>query len=160
MTLRVGVWVTVSILAVLHFLLHIGIGAGRWAPDLLTVALLLGVREVRMGPAATLGLAFGLLEDVFSLLSFGANAVAMAVVGAVGSRTRDFFVGDSLLFLLCYLGMGKWFRDTLHWLAEGEGVRGNAFQILVLDGVPQAGYVAVIGVAAFLVSGAWRETIR
>ena len=160
MKFRLGVWVMVGTLALLHFLLHIGVAMGRWAPDLLTVALLLGVREVRMGSAALLGLGFGLLEDAFSLLSFGANALALAVVGAAGSRTRELFVGDSLLFLVFYLVIVKWSPQALQRLAEGDGVRGRALDVLVVDGLPQAGYVALVGVAAFLVSGAWRETIR
>ena len=37
-----------------------------------------------MGSAAGLGFVFGLLEDAFSILAFGANTIAMTLVGAIG----------------------------------------------------------------------------
>ena len=56
------VWLLVAVLAFSHLLLHVGFGIGRAAPDLLTVALLLGARELGMGRAAGLGLFFGLVQ--------------------------------------------------------------------------------------------------
>ena len=50
-------WTAVFGLAFLHFLLHLGLGLDDIAPDLLTVALLLVVREVGMGTAAGIGFA-------------------------------------------------------------------------------------------------------
>ena len=102
------VWATVLGLASLHFLLHLGIGLAEVAPDLLTIALLLAAREVGMGTAAGIGFVSGLLLDAFSLLAFGANTVAMTLLGAAGARTRDWFVGDSFFFVVSYLFIGKW----------------------------------------------------
>ena len=84
------IWLLFAGLALMHLLLHVGFGIGRAAPDLLTVALLLGAREVGMGRAAGMGLLFGLLEDALSVLSFGANSVAMTIVAALmlGLRPR------------------------------------------------------------------------
>lgn len=78
------IWLLFAGLALMHLLLHVGFGIGRAAPDLLTVALLLGAREVGMGRAAGMGLLFGLLEDALSVLSFGANSVAMTIVAVLG----------------------------------------------------------------------------
>ena len=44
-----GTWwvgATVGVLALLHFLLHLGLGLGNAAPDLLTISLLLVARKV------------------------------------------------------------------------------------------------------------------
>jgi cell shape-determining protein MreD len=150
----------VGTLAVLHFLLKLGLGVGQAAPDLLTLALLIGARELSMGAGAGVGFFFGLLEDSFSVLAFGGSAVAMTLVGAAGSRTRDLFVGDSLVFLVSYLFFGKWVRDLLHWLVVGEGVR-EPFTDAVLVQAPIAAiYLAVVGVAAVAVTGAWWDTAR
>ena len=94
-------------LVVLHFLLHVGLSMEGLAPDLLTLALLLAARETGMGWGGALGFSFGLLEDAFSVLAFGASSLAMTVVGILGSRTRDLFVGDSLFFLFVYLAWGN-----------------------------------------------------
>ena len=152
-------WATVVVLAFLHFFLHLGLG---WdlAPDLLTVSLLLAAREVGMGTAAGIGFAFGLLLDAFSLLAFGANAVAMTVLGAAAARTRDWFVGDSFFFVTSYLFLGKWAKDLLHWVAVGDAVREPFLQAILLGASLDALYVAVVGVLVVTVTGAWWESLR
>ncbi|MAN95373.1 MAG: hypothetical protein CME08_00085, partial [Gemmatimonadetes bacterium] len=117
------IWGVVGLLILLHFGLHVSLGFGEGAPDLLAVGLLIGAREVGMGRAAGFGFVLGLLEDAFSVLAFGANTFALTLVGTGGAGTRDFFVGDSLFFLMSYLVLGKWARDLLHWVALGEGLR-------------------------------------
>ena len=154
------VWVTVVLLALLHFLLHLGLGIGSVAPDLLTISLLLAAREVGMGTAAGFGFVFGLLLDAFSLLAFGANTVAMTLIGAVGARTRDLFVGDSFFFLVSYLFLGKWVKDLLHWLLVGEGIREPFVQALLVQSSLSAAYVAAVGVLAVTITGAWWESLR
>lgn len=152
--------VTVVLLAFFHFLLHLGLGLGNVAPDLLTISLLLAAREVRMGTAAGIGFVFGLLLDAFSLLAFGANTVAMTALGVAGSRTRDLFVGDSFFFVVSYLFLGKWVKDLLHWLLAGEGVRDLFLQAFLVQSSLNAVYVAVVGVLVVTITGAWRESIR
>ena len=152
----VGLWGVVTLLVLLHLLLHVGFGLERGAPDLLTVALLLAAREVGPGTAGGLGFLFGLLEDAFSVLAFGANAVAMTVVGIVGAFTRDFFVGESWLFHLMYLVLGKWLRDALFWVMAGEQVRGPAVRSLLVEAPVAALYAATIGIALLLLSEVWR----
>ncbi|MFC1575035.1 hypothetical protein ACFL5A_00110 [Gemmatimonadota bacterium] len=149
----------IPVLVVLHFFLHLGLGIVRGAPDLLTLALLLAAREVGMGAGAGLGFFFGLLEDAFSVLAFGANALAMTVVGILGARTRDLFVGDSLLFFFWYLAGGKWVRDLIHWIVAGEGARGPVLNALVIDGSLAAVYVAIIGLLLLIPLGG-KEALR
>ncbi|HKJ02098.1 MAG TPA: rod shape-determining protein MreD, partial [Longimicrobiales bacterium] len=141
------VWLVVGALFFLHFVLHVGLGLGRSAPDLLTVALLLAAREVGVGAAAGTGLVFGLLEDALSVLSFGANAIAMSLVGLAGAVTRDLFVGDSLFFLVSYFVAGKFARDLIHWVVAGETVRQPFVDQVLFQGLLGGLYAAVVGIA-------------
>ena len=136
----------VPTLVVLHFLLHVGFSVDRVAPDLLTLALLLAARETGMGLAAGLGFFLGLLEDAFSVLAFGASTLAMTLIGALGARTRDLFVGDSLRFFFLYLGAGKLLRDLVYWVVAGETIREPFVSSVLVDGGLAAVYVAVVGV--------------
>jgi len=147
------VWVTALLLVAAHLLLHVGLSWGRGAPDLLTLALLLASREVGPGRAAAAGLAMGLLEDALSVLSFGANTVAMTLVGIAGALTRDVFVGDSRFFLAGFLFLGKWTRDLIHWVAVGEGLRQPFVQQVLVEGAIAGLYVAVIGWFVAAVTG-------
>jgi rod shape-determining protein MreD len=151
--------ILVPILAVLHFLLHLGMGIGQEAPDLLTLALLLAARDVTMGWGGGLGFFFGLLEDSFSGLAFGANTLAMALVGVLGARTRDLFVGDSLLFFFFYLAGGKWIRDLVHWIAAGEAGREPFLNAVLVDGSLAAIYLGLFGLLLILPFGG-REALR
>ena len=157
---RALVWLVVAALFILHFALHVGLGLGRVAPDLLTVALLLAAREVGVGTAAAVGLGFGLLEDALSVLSFGANAVAMSLVGLAGAVTRDLFVGDSLFFLVSYFVAGKFLRDLLHWVVASETVRQPFVDQVVVNGLLGGVYAAAVAIAVMAVTGLWRESAR
>lgn len=157
MKIDLRVWGTVALLVVLHFTLHTGLGIGAGAPDLLTVALLVVAREVPMGAGAGIGVAFGLLEDAFSALAFGANAVAMTVVGALGTRTRDLFVGDSVLFLPTYFFVGKAGKDLVYWLSAGDAVREPFAQAMLIESPVAALYAALVGTVVAMVTGVgWR----
>jgi rod shape-determining protein MreD len=139
------VWVLVGVLFVLHFVLHVGLGIGRAAPDLLTIALLLVAREVGAGTAAGVGLFFGLLEDSLSVLAFGANTVAMTTIGILGALTRDLFVGDSRLFVVSYLFLGKLVRDFGHWVLFGADLRQPFVDQVLVQGGIAALYVGAVG---------------
>lgn len=145
MSQRPVVWVLVGTLFVLHFVLHVGLGIGRGAPDLLTVALLLAAREVGVGTAGGIGLFCGLLEDSLSVLAFGANTVAMTTVGILGALTRDLFVGDSRLFVVSYLFLGKLARDFGHWVFVGDELRQPFSEQVIVQGGIAALYVAGLG---------------
>ena len=147
-------------LVLLHFGLHLSLGLGESAPDLLVVALLIGAREVDTGWAAGLGFFLGLLDDAFSVLAFGANTIALTIVGIGGARTRDLFVGDSLLFLTSYLMLGKWTRDFIHWVAVGEGLREPFVDTMVIQSPISAVYAGLIGLVVIAISGLGWETVR
>ena len=104
----------ILILVVLHFAVHVALGLHGSAPDLLTIALLLGVRRLSGSGGAGFGLALGVLNDALSLSAFGALAVTYSILGFVGARSRDLFEGDSLLFVAVYIFLGKLLRDILY----------------------------------------------
>lgn len=141
-------WVFIALLVLLHFSLHLGLGLGASAPDLLTVAVLLAARRLRGAPAAGVGLGLGLLEDALSLSSFGAEAVTEAVLGFLGARSRDFFVGESAIFVGVYLFLGKWVHDVLFWLLARGGSGAGAVGRLLVDAPLAAAYAALCGVVA------------
>lgn len=151
--MRTWIAALAGLLVLGHFTLHVGFGLGAAAPDLLTLALLIFVREVGVGTAAGIGLALGLLEDALAVLSFGANAVALTLVGGIGAATRDLFVGDSPFFGVGYLFFGKLTRDLLHWVFVGPDLREPFVRTVVLDGGIAAAYVAAVGVVLFFVTG-------
>jgi rod shape-determining protein MreD len=151
------VWGTVLFLVTMHFVLHTGLGMGSAAPDLLIVALLILAREVPLGPGAGAGFALGLLEDAFSALAFGANAMALTVVGALAARTRDLFVGDSRFFLPAYFFGGTLLHELVYWMAAGEAVREPFVQSLLVEAPIAALYAALVGSVVAIITGAgWR----
>jgi rod shape-determining protein MreD len=113
-----------------------------------------------MGAAAGLGFCLGLLADAFSGLAFGSNALALVVVGALGARTRDLFVGDSIAFLAWYLLIGKVARDLIHWVVVGESLREPFAQAILVDATLAGIYATAVGMVAFTLSGARWETPR
>lgn len=121
---RYGFSIFIVVLVLVHLLLHVGLGIGESAPDLMTVAVLLAARRMPATTAALLGLLFGVLEDALALVSFGASAVAFSTIALVGARSRDLFEGDSLLFVAVYLFLGKVLRDAIHvaLTAAGSGM--------------------------------------
>ena len=60
------IWSVVGFLILLHFGLHLSLGLGESAPDLLVVALLIGAREVNIGRGAGLGFLLGLSTGLTS----------------------------------------------------------------------------------------------
>ncbi|HEX7118925.1 MAG TPA: rod shape-determining protein MreD [Longimicrobiales bacterium] len=143
-------WAFIALLVALNFTLHLAIGIGATAPDLLTVALLLAARRLGGVAAAALGLVLGLLRDALSLVAFGADAVALTVLGYLGARSRDLFVGETLTFVALYLFAGKWLHDVIYYLVAGAAVRGDAVSRLLIEAPIAALYAAVAGTAALL----------
>lgn len=140
----VGFWIFIIILVVLHFGVHVALGVRSMAPDLLTVALLLGVRRLTGAGAAGLGLALGILNDALSLSAFGALALTYAIIGFLGARSRDLFEGDSLLFVAAYIFMGKLLRDALYQLLTRSQPWSDLWTVSLLAAL----FAAVAGVVA------------
>ena len=113
---NVAFWIFITILVLAHLVVHVAMGVRGIAPDLLTIAVLLGSRRLSGAGAAGLGFGLGLLNDGLSLSSFGAMGVAYAIIGYLGARSRDLFEGDSLLFVAAFIFLGKWLRDILYQL--------------------------------------------
>ena len=141
-------WVFIGVLAATHFALHLSLGIEARAPDLLTIAVLLSARQVDGGAAAGVGFGLGLLEDAVSLGAFGAAAVTQTVVGYLGARSRDLFVGESAVFLGIYLFLGAWVQDALYFSLAGGVRRGEPVGALLLDAPLEALYAAVAGLVA------------
>ena len=154
------VWIVVGLLVFFHFGLHLGIGLGSKAPDLLVIALLIAIREVNMGAGSCLGFLFGIMEDAFSVLAFGANAFAFTIIGIAGSKMRNLFVGDSIGFMAVYLVLGKWCKDLLYWIVAGESVRGSFIDAMLIDSSLAAVYAGSVGLIVVVISGIGWDTVR
>ena len=100
-----------------------------------------------------------MLEDAFALVAFGANTVAMTVVGILGVQTRAFFVPTtSLSFHIIYFFTGKWLRDFIHWiLQQVAGVTSGFLEPMILTAVPAALYAALVGVLVVKLIGPFSE---
>lgn len=143
-------WVFIVIVVIAHFVLHLAIGAKENAPDLLTVAVLFSARRTRGSVAALIGFILGILNDGLSPTAFGADAIALTLVGYLGARSRDLFEGESLLFIGGYLFIGKWLHDVIYYLLPKTEVRGDTVQQLLFQ-APLAGlYAAGAGIVALL----------
>ncbi|HEY8484809.1 MAG TPA: rod shape-determining protein MreD [Longimicrobiales bacterium] len=143
-------WTLIVFFVLLHFTLHVTVGLGASAPDLLTVSVLVAARRLTGSAAAALGLVLGLLEDSLALDAFGAQAVTLTIIGYLGARSRDLFVGDSLLFVGVYLFIGKWLHDVIYYLLAGSAVRGDAVFRLLVQAPLAALYAAGVGLLALV----------
>jgi rod shape-determining protein MreD len=141
----------VALLAALHFTLHLAFGLGSEGPDLITVAVLIAARRLRGAHAAALGFGLGLLDDGLAVNGFGASALALTIVGYLGARSRDLFEGESLLYVLVYIFLGKWLRDVLVFLIAPGGTRGDAPSVLLVATPLLALYASVAGAAALII---------
>ena len=146
---RMALAALVVLLAVLYFVLRVGLGLGLLIPDLIVVALLLAARQMRPGWAAGLGLLLGMLEGSVLPLTFGASAVALTIVGYLGSRTRDVFSGGGLVLLAFYLFAGKWLYDIiLYVVLLADATPGPASALLLISPLA-ALYAAAAGLVAY-----------
>lgn len=143
--------VFITLIVILHFILHLAFGFEGSAPQLVTVAALLGARRLRPGAAAGVGFGLGVLEDALSVTSFGASAFALTLVCYLGARSRDLFEGESVPFLLLYLFLGTWLRDVLVFLVSPGAPRVETMSRLVIALPLIALYAAAAGVTATLI---------
>ncbi|MDE2655656.1 MAG: rod shape-determining protein MreD [Gemmatimonadetes bacterium] len=134
-------------LIVAHLLLRIGFGLQNAAPDLMLLALLLASRSLSLGGGALVGFCLGLLEDAFSMLSFGASVFALTLVGTMGAQVRHMFVGRSIFFQSTYFFLAKWVRDLLAWLVSNPDSRDVFVDHVLIESPVAALYVAAAGLS-------------
>ena len=134
-------------LIVAHLLFRVGFGLQNQVPDLMLLALLMASRSLSIRAGAALGFFLGLVEDSFSMLSFGASAFAMTVVGTAGAQVRHLFVGRSVFFQSTYFFLGKWTRDVLAWLVSDGSSRQDFLDHVLIESPLMALYVAAAGIA-------------
>lgn len=150
----------VALLVAAHFVLRVSLGFGEGAPDLLTVAVLLGARRVRPSLGALLGLVLGLLRDSLGVGSFGADALAMTIIGWLGGRSRDWFEGGTPLFIGVYLTVGVWAHHILRTVLGGVPVDSSVIGALLVAPILGALYAAAAGVAAYLAYASFTAPTR
>ena len=143
------------VMIVVHLLLHVGIGLGGIAPDLLTATALLGARRLPLAGAIAFGFAIGLLADTFAVDGFAATGLGLAIACGLGAFSRDYFEGESLLFTAVYLligaGVSSILADVLAGRASGPpigyaaGIVGSAIYTAVAGAFALATYREAAG---------------
>ncbi|HYH81448.1 MAG TPA: rod shape-determining protein MreD [Longimicrobium sp.] len=138
----------VAALVVLHFVLRVGVGLGFLAPDLLVVALLLASRRLRPGTAAALGFFLGLLEGAVNDYILGAASLALAVLGYLGSRSREWLAGDDPLTLVAFFFAGTLLYNLLLYVMLAVGGAGGSLMALLIPSLLASLYAAAVGLGA------------
>jgi rod shape-determining protein MreD len=134
---------------VLHFVLRVGLGLGVLAPDLLVVALLLASRRMRPGGAAGLGFALGLLEGAANpTVPLGAHSLALAVVGYLASRSREWLAGDDPVTMVAYFFVGTLLYLVLLFLLLAIIGAGGSPMAIAIPAVFASLYAAAVGLGA------------
>ena len=118
---RIRLAVAVAALTFLHFSLGPVFESWYASPNLLLCGLLVTARQVRPGTAAAVGFVLGLLEDAMAVSYFGLATLLLVLLAYVGSRSRDFFVGEEPLFMGTYLFVGTWLYETVSYAAVERG---------------------------------------
>jgi cell shape-determining protein MreD len=142
-------WTFIGILILLHLALRLALGI-TVIPDLIVVAALLGGRRLSGWQSALYGLVLGILADSLALIGFGATSVAFVIVCYLGSRSRNFFEGDSYLFIGLYAILGAWIIEAVRWLAGGAMSRGVDAAWLVSGGLLNALYIAAAAIVSLI----------
>ncbi|MFN2567857.1 MAG: rod shape-determining protein MreD [Gemmatimonadaceae bacterium] len=139
-----------AILIVLHFTLR-PLLAWRAGIDFLVIALMFGAVRLRPGAAALFGFLLGLTADSLALSAFGANALAMTVVGFTASWLKAIFFADNLLLNGFFLLVGKWLFDLIFLIAERRLGGLELVMQLVVWSMLASAVTALAGVVALMV---------
>jgi rod shape-determining protein MreD len=142
-------WVLMFVLVLLHLIFRLALGL-TVVPDLIVVAALLGARRLGGPGAALYGLLLGVLADSLAMVAFGATAVAFVVVCYLGSRSRNFFEGDSYLFVAFYAFLGAWLIEAIRFVAGGATARGQEPMLLLTNTPMTALYTAAAAIVAMM----------
>lgn len=142
-------WVFIFVLVLLHLVLRLALGL-TVIPDLIVVAALLGARRLGGWQAALFGLVLGVLADSLALTAFGATAVAFVIVCYLGSRSRNFFEGDSYAFVTLYVFLGAWLAEAIRFAVGGAWQRGSPWMDVVTATPLAALYIALAALVALI----------
>ncbi|HSU13479.1 rod shape-determining protein MreD [Longimicrobium sp.] len=140
--------VFIVVLVALHFILRVGLGLGVLAPDLLVVALLLASRRLRPGTAAGLGFLLGLLEGSANPFVFGVASLALAILGYLGSRSREWLAGDDPLNMVAFFFAGTLLYELLLYVMLAVGGVGGSVMALLIPALLASVYAAAVGLGA------------
>lgn len=127
---RVALVVTITGLTFLHFALRPVFDSWIARPNLIVCAVLVAGLRMRPGPAAAVGFVLGLLEDAMAVTHFGVTTLLLVLVGFLGARVRDQFVGEEPLFIGTYLFLGTWLFQVVSYLVLGAG--GSALSYILV----------------------------
>ncbi len=148
---RIGLIVTVLVLAFLYFALTPFFDSWYFSPNLLVCAVLIAARQMRPGAAAAIGFALGLLEDSMAVSYFGLATILLTLIGFIGSLTRDLFLGEERLFMGTYLFMGTWLYEAASYLLMGAA--GDPLSYLLVKAPLDA---VATGIVGYLTVPIWR----
>ena len=132
-------------LVLVHLFLRVGMGVTAGAPDLFLVAVVASARYGGTRGAAALGLLIGLVEDAFSVASFGASAFGLTVTAVLAGQFRHVSFGNRMVFLALCIVVGKWLRDLLAWTVSEDAARGGFVEQMLQISPLAALYTGVVG---------------
>lgn len=145
LTNAVRTFVVCVILIVLHFTLRPLLA---WRPeiDFMVIATVFGAVRMRPGMAAIFGLLLGLVTDSLALGTFGAGALALAVVAFAASRLKAVFFADNLVLNAFFLFLGEWVFRIIFLLAGHRTGGGELIMNLLVWSPLGAAVTAAAGV--------------
>jgi rod shape-determining protein MreD len=124
------------------------LSVGSVRPDLNLIALT--AVALRRGPVAGLyaGFFLGLLQDVYTVDSLGADVLANSIVGYAMGFFEEKVMKVMAATRVLLLGLGLVVHDLVWLLAAGFRGRGF-FEALLFQSLPSAVYTLVLGAVAF-----------
>lgn len=132
-----------ALLVLLHFLLRVGLGIGRAAPDLLAVLVLQVGRRTTGSRATAVGALLGLLEDATGIHNLGARAIGLGAAGFGASRSRRFLTGEGAGFTPIFLFVGTWLSLAVTWALRRPEAGPPAELLLIMP--VDAAWAAIAG---------------
>jgi len=103
----------ILLLAMLHLILHVGLGIGALAPDFLAVAVLIVARRSSATGAVALAVLLGIVDDAMGIRNLGMRSIALGSAALLVTWSRNFIEGEGLLFVMAYLFVGKWVSEII-----------------------------------------------
>lgn len=148
-------WGVLALLVVLQFSIRSHLGNDRVAPDFLLLALLIYTIRTRPGASAAAGFFVGLLSDALTPASFGAGALAHAIVGYLSSWAKVIFFAENVLVNGGLFFAGTWLRNVILAVASGK-LAGSQLVWELLVWSPLEGLTtAAAGVLVLMVFRQW-----